>query len=89
MATKNITVTVDDEVYRKARIKAAEQETSVSALVRSFLIRLSQGQIVDEEHERLRRMQEEALAAIRARGGGLRASENLDRESLHSRDALR
>ena len=35
---KNITVSVDDETYRRARIKAAERDTSVSALVRGFLI---------------------------------------------------
>jgi len=28
---------VDEETYRRARIKAAEQETSVSAVVRQFL----------------------------------------------------
>ncbi|MGH8565012.1 MAG: hypothetical protein ACREXW_13370 [Gammaproteobacteria bacterium] len=33
---KNITVSVDDETYRRSRIKAAEAGTSVSALVRSF-----------------------------------------------------
>jgi plasmid stability protein len=38
---KNITVAVDDEVYRQARIKAATWDTSVSALVRDFLIQLS------------------------------------------------
>ena len=31
---KNITVTVDDETYRRARMKAAERDTSVSALVK-------------------------------------------------------
>jgi len=34
---KNITVSVDDETYRRARIKAAERETSLSALVKQFL----------------------------------------------------
>jgi hypothetical protein len=32
-ATKNITVTAPDDVYRRARIRAAEQGRSVSALV--------------------------------------------------------
>jgi hypothetical protein len=31
---KNIAVSVDDETYRRARVKAAEMDTSVSALVR-------------------------------------------------------
>ena len=34
---KNITVSIDDETYRQARVKAAENGTSVSALVRGFL----------------------------------------------------
>ncbi len=34
---KNITVSVDEETYRRARMKAAERDTSVSALVRQFL----------------------------------------------------
>ena len=38
---KNITVSVDEETYRRARMTAAERDTSVSALVKSFLIDLS------------------------------------------------
>ncbi len=34
---KNITLKVDDETYRKARIRAAKEGTSVSAMVREFL----------------------------------------------------
>jgi hypothetical protein len=41
---KNITVTVDDETYRRARIKAAERDTSVSALVARFLTELATGE---------------------------------------------
>lgn len=37
---KNITVSIDDETYRQARIMAVEQDTSVSALVREFLERI-------------------------------------------------
>jgi len=87
--TRNITVSVDAETYRNARIKAAESNTSVSALVRSFLVRLSQGQVVDREYEKLRRLQEETLAAIRARGAGLDSADNLNRNELHEKDALR
>ncbi len=36
---KNITLKIDDETYRKARIRAASEGTSVSAMVRDFLIR--------------------------------------------------
>ena len=34
---KNITVSVDEETHRRARIRAAELGTSVSALVRDYL----------------------------------------------------
>jgi len=34
---KNITVSIDDDTYRRVRIKAAEQNTSLSALVKRFL----------------------------------------------------
>jgi hypothetical protein len=34
---KNITVTVHDETYREARVWAAKENTTVSALVRRFL----------------------------------------------------
>ena len=39
---KNITVSVDEDTYRQSRIRAAELDTSVSALVRGFLERLVQ-----------------------------------------------
>ena len=34
---KNITLKIDDETYRQARIRAAKAGTSVSAMVREFL----------------------------------------------------
>jgi hypothetical protein len=34
---KNLTIALDDETYRRARIRAAEQGTSVSAMVKRFL----------------------------------------------------
>ncbi len=38
---KNITVSLDDETYRRARVKAAERDTSESALVEPFLPELA------------------------------------------------
>jgi plasmid stability protein len=35
---KNITLKIDDETHRQARILAAQRGTSISALVRQFLI---------------------------------------------------
>ncbi|TNF54069.1 MAG: ribbon-helix-helix protein, CopG family [Gammaproteobacteria bacterium] len=34
---KNITLSVDEETYRRVRIAAAERNTTVSALVRDYL----------------------------------------------------
>ena len=58
---KNITVSVDDETYRRARIKAAEQDTSVSALVRRFLSDLGAS---ESEFERLKRLEQEVRARL-------------------------
>ena len=77
---KNITVTVDDEVYRRARVKAAEQDTSVSALVARFLAELA----ADESPvERLKREER----ALRARIGTFCAGDRLAREDAHGRGA--
>ena len=34
---KNVTITIDDETHRAARIRAAEMGTSLSALVKDYL----------------------------------------------------
>jgi hypothetical protein len=86
---KNITVSVDEDTYRLARIKAAEAGTSVSALVRAYLSDLAAREGRDIEFERLQRLQDETLARIRARRGGLRSADNVSRDALHDRDALR
>lgn len=75
---KNITVTVDDETYRKARMTAAERDTSVSALVKQFLTELAAG---ESEAERLKRLERE----LRARITVFRAGDRLAREDLHRR----
>jgi hypothetical protein len=76
---KNITVSLDDEIYRRARVIAAERDTSVSTLVRQFLIELAKG---ESETERLK-IEERAL---RERVTAFRASDRLSREGLHQRE---
>jgi phage shock protein A len=76
---KNITVTVDDETYRRARIKAAERDTSVSGLVKRFLAELAVG---ESDTERLKRKEHE----LRERISAFRASDRLSREDVHRRD---
>ena len=50
---KNITVSVEDELYRKARIVAAQRDTSLSGLVRKHLKELvQQGEGGPEQQKR-------------------------------------
>ena len=95
---KNITVSVDEETHRLARIRAAEMETSVSALVRDYLRDLVEGRHpgrtgdtprVETAHERRRRLLNEIFEDFDARGVGLRMSDSLPREALYDRAAAR
>jgi predicted CopG family antitoxin len=79
---KNITVSVSEEVYRRACVKAAERDTSVSALVKQFLAGLG-GE--ESDLEKGKRLEEEVLATIRRIRGGHR----LTRDAVHRRRALR
>jgi plasmid stability protein len=51
---KNITLKIDDDTYRKARLRAAEKGTSVSAMVRNILESLEEGQAEQERAEQTR-----------------------------------
>jgi hypothetical protein len=75
---RNITVTVPDDVYRNARIRAAERGTSVSALVGEYLRSLS-GR--EAEFSRLEAQQQQVQSQIRR----FRARDRLDRDQLHDR----
>jgi plasmid stability protein len=75
---KNITVTVPDDVYREARVRAAERGSSVSALVGDYLRSLSDR---DAEFARLAAQQLEVQAEI----DRFRAGDRLDRDALHER----
>jgi plasmid stability protein len=77
---KNITVTLDDETYRRARIRAAELDTSVSALVRRYLIDLAGS---ESEFERLEKLERELRGRIKA----FRANDRLSRDEVHARKA--
>ena len=75
---KNITVTVDDETYRRARIRAAELDTSVSALVKRYLTELAGG---DSEFKRLEALERSLRDRIEAFSGG----DRLSRDAVHAR----
>jgi plasmid stability protein len=75
---KNITIAVEDEVYRRARIRAAQDDTSVSALVRDFLIQLASQ---EDTAERLKKLQEQTRKKIKK----FRAADRLGRTATHER----
>lgn len=75
---KNITVSVPDDVYRRARIRAAELGKSVSALVTEYLNSLSER---DAEFARLEAKQRRVQDEIRV----FRAQDRLSRDQLHDR----
>ena len=79
---RNVTVSLDDDVYRRARVKAAERDTSLSALVRDFLISLGEE---ETDFEMRKRLQDEVLGSIVA----FRATDRLSRDEAHDRRALR
>ena len=79
---KNITVSVPDDVYQRARVHAAEQGRSVSALVADFLRTLGED---DAEFARLEAMQKRLMAEITNFSG----SDRLTRDEVHDRAALR
>jgi len=91
---REITVSVDDETYRLARVRAGELDTSVSALVRDFLRCLapstgrrarSKSHPGESALERKRRLFDKLFADFDARGVGLRMADNHSREALYER----
>jgi hypothetical protein len=75
---KNVTVSVPEDVYRVARIRAAEGGSSVSALVAGYLRSLG-GQ--EAEFSRLEAQQSQVLEEV----DRFRAGDRLDRDELHRR----
>lgn len=91
---KKVTVSLPENVYRRARLKAAERRISVSALVREFLLSIG-GE--GSDFARRKRLQDEVLESIRTspavasllarsrRARSARAKRRLTRDELHER----
>lgn len=75
---KSVTASVDDEIYRLVRIKAAQWNISVSATVGGYLREIAN---TETESERLKRQQAEARATIKS----FNASDRLSRDELYKR----
>ena len=78
---KNVTVSVPEDVYRMARIRAAERGSSVSALVAAYLRSLAVG---DARFARLEAQERRIQRQITR----FRATDRLSRDEIHDR-ALR
>ena len=75
---KNITISVADHVYRAARIRAAEDGTSVSALFARYLASLAG---LDVEKKRLEEQQRRVQREIKR----FQAGDRIGRDELHDR----
>lgn len=82
MKTKNITLKIDEATYLKARVRAAERGTSVSAMVRDFL----SGQSEDESARDARRIKtmEAFFAAAEAQADyNRKPTETMHRDEIY------
>ena len=78
ITVKNITVSIPDDVYRTARVRAAERGSSVSALVGEYLRSLTDD---EAEFSRLESQQRQVQGEIER----FRAGDRLGRNELHDR----
>jgi phage shock protein A len=77
---KNVTVSLDDETYRRARVVAAERDTSLSALVKGFLKQLGSGESETERLKKQERVLREQIKTFSAR-------QRISRDELYDRRA--
>ena len=90
---KTISVSVEDETHRLARIRAAQTGTTVSAMMRDLLIALLQHPAepkpAETEPEMRARLLDEVLERFRREGIGVDTSKVLTREEMYDRNAAR
>ena len=94
---KTISVSVDDETHRQARIRAAQTGTTVSAMMRDLLTTLLRHPVGPEsgetepqtEPQRRARLLGEVLERFEREGIGVDTSKILTREEMYDRDASR
>jgi hypothetical protein len=79
MAKTNLTLQLDTEVIRRARVVAAKRGTSVSALVAHELIELTER---EERYELARERAEALMAGAKPRGGRRWTREDIYAERL-------
>jgi plasmid stability protein len=74
----NLTITIDEETLRRARIRALEQGTSVNALLRDYLEGLAGVNAA-------RRAAVDDLVALSSEAGIKRGSWRFSRDDIHER----
>lgn len=79
---KKLAISLPDDVYVRIRIKAAERDTSVNALVRQLLIEFAE---VESDFERRKQLQDDVIASIRH----FHAADRVSRNEVHERKAAR
>ncbi|MDF1738588.1 MAG: hypothetical protein P1U86_05470 [Verrucomicrobiales bacterium] len=85
---KNVTVSLEDELYRRSRVAAAESDTSVTALVREFLTEYTaSGKSGADGHHASSQSDKvlEIIAKMRKRHPNFTADNLLTRDEIHSR----
>lgn len=83
---KNVTVSLDDATYRNARRRAAENDRSLSSVVREALQAYG---AEESEFDRLARLEKELRAEIAREHPHFSASDRLSREELYDPERRR
>ena len=78
----NLTLTIDETILRRARVRAVMEDTSVNAQVREFLASYADGSEEDKRSQAMSRLVD--LAQAVASGGGL-SDRTWTRDDLHER----
>lgn len=74
----NLTISIEDEVLKKARMRALEEGTSVNALLRDYLERFTAVNVA-------RLSAAERVLDVSAKAGSRRGASRWTREDVHSR----
>jgi hypothetical protein len=69
---KNITLSIDDALYERSRVLAAQRKTTVTGLVREHLLSLSKA---DEQREQARREIQEMIGRFGGKVGRMPSRE--------------
>ncbi len=79
---KNITIAIDDETYRRARVIAAQRNATISALVKKHLCSLIEETTAVRD---FKKEDEDLLDSIAQRHPRFKVADNLSREDLYQR----